>query len=208
MKLHKQPERGSVGAYLSGLGGKILAGRKAREDTERNRTRLEAAALTSRELRLQRIADEEIKKLAASLVYEADGYILAARESDGAYYDPLVLDALDAARAAVNAWKKNENDAAAGKYLRVGGIPGGIVVPEEGAPGEYISGKNILREAGAGHIASNDDMRQRTIGILRESLRLFVVQNTIRTAGDPDAALAALAVQYPEAAGPSPAKTF
>jgi len=180
MKPHKQPEQSSVGAYLSALGGKILVGKKDRQDTERNRKRLEEAALASRELGVQRIADEEIKKLTADLAYEVDGYIAAARESEDAFYEPLVLDALDAARAALNTWKKNENDAAAGKYIGAGGTGGGIVIP------------------GTGQIAADGEMHERTLGVLRESLRLFIIKNTIRTAGDPESALAALAVQYPE----------
>jgi hypothetical protein len=173
--------------YFLALGGKILAGKKAREDMERNRKRLKEAALVSRELRLQRIADEEIKKIVIHLVYEADGYIAAAQENEGALYEPLVLDALDTARAAVNAWKKSENEAAAGKYLRVSGPP---------SPDRFVvsAGFVIPAEAGAGQAVGNET-REKTLEILRESLRLFMFHNSIRAAGDPDAALAALAGQ-------------
>ena len=170
MKLTEQ-----AGGFFSELGGKLLAGKKAREDAGKNRKRLDEAASACRELGAQRIANEGIKKIVARLAYEAGGYITAARETEDAYYDPLVLDALDSARAAVNAWKKNENEAAAGKYLNVSGIPGGIVIP------------------GAGQSPGNTETPERTFEILRETLRLFVTQNSVRSAGDPDAALAALA---------------
>ena len=172
MKLTEQ-----AGLSFSSLGGKLLARKKALEDAGRNRKRLDEAATASRELGLQRIANDEIKKILARLAYEADGYIAAARESEGAYYDPLVLDALETTRAAVNAWKKNENEAAAGKYLGVSGTPGGIVIPADTA----------------GQNSGSNETLERTLGILRETLRLFVIQNSVRTAGDPDTALAALA---------------
>ena len=97
-------------SFFSVLGGKILAGKKARIDLEKNRRRLEEAAVSSGELGARRISDGEIKKLAARLAYEADMYIAAARESEDLYYDALVLDALENARAAINAWKKDENE--------------------------------------------------------------------------------------------------
>ena len=181
-------QREETGSFLSALGGKLLAGRKVREDAERNRKRLEEASLASRELASQRITDSEIKKLTARLAYEADSYIAAARESDGAYYDALVLDALDSAVAAVNTWKKNENQAAALKYMSVDGGRGGIVVPVETARGDAASG-----EAGTGQNPDSGGSREKTLGILRESLRSFIIQNSIRTAGDPEAALADLA---------------
>ena len=176
--------------YLLMKLGKILAGKKSRDDAERNRRRLEEAALVSRELGVQRIADEEIKKLVFGLVYEAGAYITAARESEGAFYDPLVIDALETARAAVNVWKKNENEAAELKYLRVDGKPGGIVIPRESIPEEFVPGEE-------GSVQSRGEIRGRTLGILRESLRLFLVQNSIRAAGDPEAALVALAAIDP-----------
>ena len=166
-----------AGGYFSNLGGKILAGKKAREDAGRNRKRLDEAASASRELKLQRIANNEIKKILARLAYEADGYIAAARESEGAVYDAIALDALDSAMAAVNAWKKNENETAAGKYLNVGGTLGGVVIPG----------------GSAGQSTGSTEIYDRTIGILQEALRIFVIQNSVRTTGDPDAALAALA---------------
>ena len=132
----------------------------------------------------------------AGIVFEADRYIAVARESEGTFYEPLVLDALDNVRAAVNVWKKNENEAAAGKYLRIDGTTENqerrspelhsVVVPTEFIPPEQCSEG---REAGSG----NGEMRERTLGIIRESLRVFIVKNGIYTAGDPDAALAALA---------------
>ena len=185
--------REHAGAYLSALGGKFLAEKRAREDAGRNRRRLEDAALVSRELGAQRIADEEIKKMAVHLVYEADRYIAAALKSEAAFYEPLVLDALDNARAAVNAWKKNENEAAAGKYLSMDGKREGIVIPREYLPREYLPRECLPREDGSGYSAGNGEIRESTLGVLRESLRVFTVQNSIRTAGDPDAALAALA---------------
>ena len=194
MKIREQ-----TGVFLSTIGGNILAGKKARKDTERNRRRLEEASLVSRELKAQRISDTEIKKLTASLVYEADAYIAAARESEGAFYEPLILDALDSARAAVNSWKKNENDAAALKYVHVNGYPasggrtfsGDIVIP-----GDSGSGVTGVETAAAEDCRADErraEDRARTLGILLESLRLFLVQNSIRAGGDPDAALAALA---------------
>ena len=172
--------------YFSALGGKILAEKKARQDAERNRRRLDEAALVSRELGTQRIADGEIKKLVARLVYEADGYIVAARESEGAFYEPLVLDALDTARAAVNAWKKNENEVAVGKYLSLKGMRGGtegsegIVIPKDDNPNE------------PGQPAGSEVTREKTMEVLWESLRLFTIQNSIRSAGDIDAAIVGL----------------
>ena len=168
---------GRTGDFFSALGGKILAGKKAKEDADRNRRRLEEAILVSRELGAQRIGEDEIKNTVTRLVFEADFYIAAALKSEDAYYEPLVLDALDTARAAVNAWKKNENEAAAGKYLGVSGMPGGIVIP----------GKEDNDKTG------NGQSREKTLGVLRESLRLFINKNSIHSAGDPDAALADLA---------------
>ena len=168
---------GRPGELLSSFGGKILAGRKAKEDAGRNRRRLEEAILASRGLGAQRIGEDEIKKTVARLVFEADLYIAAAQKSEGACYEPLVLDALDTARAAVNAWKKNENEAAAGKFLGVNGMPGGIVIP----------GKEN------GDKAAGGESREKTLGVLRESLRILIDRNSIQRAGDPDAALAELA---------------
>ena len=167
-----------TGAYLSALGGKFLAGKKAREDAEKNRRRLREAMLVSREFGAQRITDGEIKKLISRLTYEADSYIAAALETQDAFYEPLVLDALETARAALNTWKKNENDAAALKHLGMDGTREGIVIP---------------REQDAGQSVVNAETRERTLGILKEGLRVFVIQNSIRTSGDPEAALAALA---------------
>ena len=164
------------GSYLSSLGGRILAGKKAREDADKNRRRLKAAALVSREFGAQRIMDEDIKKLLVRLVYEADSYISSALETPDAFYEPVVLDALDNARSALNAWKKSENDAAALKFIGAGGNTGGIVIP-----------------GGKAQEDGDAETRLRTLGILRESIRVFAVQNGIRISGDPDAALAALA---------------
>jgi len=163
-------------ANFSGLIGKVLAGKKSQGDEKKNKKRLDDAASASRGLGAQRIADNEIKKLTSRLCYEADGYITAAKGSEGAVYDPLVLDALDNSLAAINVWKKNENEAAAGKYLGVNGIAGGIIIP---AQDESVSGEN-------------SEMREKTLGILRESLSVFIIQNSIRTASDPQAALIAL----------------
>jgi len=148
--------------------------KKARVDEERNRKRLDEAANTSRFLGAQRVADAEIKKMIAGLVYEADRYIAAARKNDGFFYEPLVLDALDNVLAVVNVWKKSENEAAAGKYLRMEGTAGSVVIPIE--KGE----------------AGNEEMRERTMRIIRESLRVFILKNGIHDAGDPDAAMTAL----------------
>jgi len=180
----KLTEQASV--YFSALGGKFFAGKKARRDEERNRKRLDEAAFYSRELGAQRIADAEIKKMIVSLVFEADRYIAAARESEGYFYEPLVLDAFDNALAAVSVWKKNENEAAAGKYFGVKGKAESqelrsVVIPAGQSSEERESGP------------ANGEMRERTLGIIRESLRVFVTKNGIRAAGDPDAALAALA---------------
>ena len=191
MTPRNEREPASPGAYFSALGGKLLAGRKEREDAERNQRRLEEAALASRELRFQRIADGEIKGLVARLVYEADVYIAAAREGEGAYYDPLVLEALDNARAAVNAWKKDENEAAAGKFLGID------ATPDSSEPGRQAFRAGIVIPGGGGQ-ADGGESRGRILGIVRESLRLFMVQNSIRNAGDADAALTDLAGQEPE----------
>ena len=168
--------------FLSAFLGNILARKKARKDAERNRKCLEEAAQASRDLKAQRIADEDIRKLTARLVYEAEGYIQAALESEGALYEPQALDALDTARAALNAWKKSENEAAAEKYL-VGRA--NIVIPRESSPSV----------ASMEQIASRLGIRERTLNILQESLRAFIIQNSIRLAGDPDAALAELSRQ-------------
>ena len=172
MKLTEQ-----AGFSFSNLGGSFLARQKAKKDADKNRKRLGEAAAVSRELGLQRIANDAIKKILARLAYEADAYIAAAQKSEDADYDPLALDALDTARAAISAWKKNENEAAAGKYLGINGISGGIVIPADAA-GQNSAGNETL---------------ERTLGILYETLRLFVIQNSVRNAGDIDAALAALA---------------
>jgi hypothetical protein len=190
MKIQK-PEHG--GGFFSSL-GRIAAGKKEKEDEGRNRKRLDEAALVSRELGSQRITDGEIKKLIVSLVFEADRYIAAARESEGAYYDPLALDALDSARAAVNAWKKNENEAAAGKHFGIDPVSGskiasaGIVVPQEGGPLGAPEGKGAGSEE-----TRNAQIRAQTLGVLKESLRIFAEQNAIRAAGDMDAAVTDLA---------------
>ena len=168
---------GRTGELFSSFGGKILAGKKAKEEADRNRRRLEEAILASRELGAQRIGEDEIKKTVARLVFEANFYIATALKSEDSFYEPLVLDALDVARAAVNAWKKNENEAAAGKYLEVSGMPGGIVIP----------GKEDKDKTG------NGQSREKILGVLRESLCLFIEKNSIHRAGDPDAALADLA---------------
>ena len=154
--------------------GKILAGKKSREDEKQNRKRLDEAASASKELSAQRIADTEIKKMAASLCYEADTYIAAARKSDGAVYEPLMLQSLENALAAVNVWKKSENDAAAGKYFSINGSAGSIVVP-----GKTESGQS----------AGSNEAREKTLRILGEALREFKFHNDVRTAGDPEAAI-------------------
>ena len=169
------------------MGGKILAGNKAHRNAEKNRARLKDAMLVSREFGAQRIEDGEIKNLISRLAYEADKYITAAMETQDAFYEPLVLDALDTARAALNVWKKNENETAAQEYLKIDGALEGIVIPREFIP----------YESGTGQSSGKEDERERILGILRESLRVFVIQNSIRTASDPEAALAALAGSDP-----------
>ena len=176
-----QERSGLVSAIL----GNMLAKNKARKDADRNRKRLEQAALASRDLKAQRIADNEIKKLTARLIYEADRYIQAALESDGVLYDPQVLDMLDTARAMVNTWKQRENEAAVNKYLVV--TPKDhLVIPRESSPGDPSAEQK----------ASNTEAWEQTLSVLRESLRVFIIQNSIRQAGDPDAALAELAEYF------------
>jgi len=148
---------------------------------KRNRKRLDEAALASRFLGAQRIADTEIKKMIANLVFEADRYIAAAGESEGFFYEPLVLDALDNALAAINVWKKSENEAAAGKFLRINESAGSVII----LPGQSSEEKEST--------PGNVEIRQRTMGIIRESLRVFMNKNSIRAAGDPEAAMASLA---------------
>ena len=172
------------GSFLSSLAGKIFASKKAGEDQKRNLTRLEEAALVSRELGAQRITDEEIKKITVRLVYEADRYISFARKSEGAFYEPLVLYALDTARSAINDWKKNENAAAAGKYLNVQGRAEGIVIP--------AASVEQMEDGGREPSTGNREIRERTLGILEESLQTFIMQNSIHSAGDLDAATSAL----------------
>ena len=148
---------------------------------KRNRKRLAEAALACRFLGAQRIADTEIKKMITNLVFEADRYIAAAGESEDFFYEPLVLDALDNTLAAINVWKKSENEAAAGKYLKLNGMAGSVIIPTEQG-----SEKN---ESGTG----NGETRERTLGIIRESLRVFMNKNSIHASGDPEAAMTALA---------------
>ena len=180
--------RGNVGASISALGGRILAGRKARDDTNRNRRRLGDAAVASRELRAQRIADSEIRKTAAALACEADQYIAAAMESEGAFYEPLSLDALNSAAAAISSWKKAENEAAALRQLSVDGT---IRLPRRAFSADIVVPGSDSRND-PGPEARNGEARERTLGILREAINLFHIQNSIRVAGDPDAALASL----------------
>jgi ferritin-like protein len=140
--------------------GKILAGSKARENEEKNRKRLDEAALNSRKLAAMRINDSEIKQIIIRLTYEADIYISASRESEGCYYAPLVLDSLDNACAALNVFLKADNDAAVEKYFSVS---------EETK-------------------TENKTTRERLSRILNEALRLFMEQNNIRSAGNTDSA--------------------
>ena len=170
--------------FVSAILGNMLAKNKARKDTDRNRNRLEQAALASRDLKTQRIADIEIKKLIARLAYEAEGYIQAALASDGAFYEPQALDALDSAKAAINTWKMRENESAVNKYLVV--TANDLVIPKETSTGYPNTEPKAL----------NAEAREQTLRIVRESLRIFVIQNSIRQAGDPDAALAELAEYY------------
>ena len=171
----------NAGAYFSALGGKFLAGKKARDNAERNRKRLKEAILVSREFGAQRITDAEIKNFVSRLVYETDRYISAAMETEDAFYEPLVLDALDTARAALGAWKKEENDAASLKHIGIACTREGIVVPGD------------LKVSDGTESAVRADVRERTLAILKESLNVFLIQNSIHSSGDPDAALAVLA---------------
>ena len=162
--------------------GNILAGRKDRKDTERNLKRLEEAVLASRKLAAVRISDEEIKNLLARLVYEADSYITAAKESEGAVYDPLVLDGLETAGAAINAWKKSGNEIAATTYMSIDGKGNGILIPKK----DDTAGQD------SGEARDSELSRERVLKILRRNLQEFVLKNNVRTAGDNDAALTAL----------------
>jgi hypothetical protein len=141
--------------------GKILAGNKARENEEKNRKRLEYAALNSRKLAALRINDSGIKQIITRLTYEAGLYITASGESEGSFYEPLVLDSLDSACAALNTFLKTDNNAAVEKYFSVPGT--GNIVSQE---------------------IKTD--REKLVRILNESLRLFMEQNSIRSAGDTD----------------------
>jgi hypothetical protein len=139
---------------------------KARRDVQKNRKRLEEAAALSCRLGALRIADGEIKKLIIRLCYEADAYIAKSRETAEAFYEPLVLDALDTAGAAVNVFLKTGNEAAVEKYFSAGFADGG------------------------------DPMnRERILEILRDSVRALRDQNGVLAAGDPEAAVAALAAE-------------
>jgi hypothetical protein len=151
--------------------GKILAVSKTRDDEEKNKKRLELAALNSRKLAAMRISDSEIKQIITRLTYEADLYISASREGEGFYYEPLVLDGLDNACAALNTFLKADNSAAVERYFSVSDV--GAIVPPE------IKTENKIE-------------REKLIRILNESLRLFMEQNGICSAGDTDAAITEL----------------
>jgi hypothetical protein len=151
--------------------GRILAGNKAKENEAKNRKRLEEAALNSRKLAAMRINDSDIKQIMARLIYEADLYITVSRESEGFYYEPLVLDSLDNTCAALNAFLKADNSAAVEKYFFV-----------------VDTGKTVSEEIKA----ENNMAREKLTRILNEALRLFMEQNCIRSAGDTDSAIAEL----------------
>jgi hypothetical protein len=139
--------------------GKILAGKKERENAERNRKRLEGALETLKRLKFLRIADEEIRKRVVRLCYEADLYIAGALESAGAFYDPPLVDSLERSFGALNAFLKDENGAAAER----------LFYGEDGEDGE-----------GSGAF------RNRTLALLDESAGAFRERNGINGSGDLD----------------------
>jgi hypothetical protein len=136
--------------------GKILAGKKERENAARNRKRLEGARETLARLKFLRVADEEIRKRIVRLCYEAGVYIAGALESPGAFYDPPLVDSLERSLGAVNAFLKEENNEAAGRLFY----------------GEDGEGSGTFREC--------------TIALLEESAGAFRERNEINGSGDLD----------------------
>jgi hypothetical protein len=174
----------SIFSRPSQLGGKLLARNKARLDAEKNRRRLDEASLVSRKLGALRIPDRELKPLAARLVYEADAYLAAAKESPGALYDPPALDALEEALGALNFFLKESNHAAAEKYLPLGGI----LVPQE-APASEAAIEDAAGDASTrGASVQRPGPKEDALLLLQESLRRFTELNGLRRAGDYDAA--------------------
>ncbi|MDR2048345.1 MAG: hypothetical protein LBP69_02720 [Treponema sp.] len=140
--------------------GKILAGKKERENAERNRKRLEGARETVKCLKFLRIADGDVKNRIVRLCYEADAYIARALKSSGAFYDPPLVDSLERSLAALNAFLKEENDDAAGRIFY-------------GEDGEAESP------------ADSGTFRDRVVALLDRSVGAFREKNGINGSGDP-----------------------
>ncbi|MDR2768426.1 MAG: hypothetical protein LBB82_08900 [Treponema sp.] len=137
--------------------GKILAGKKEKENAERNRKRLEGALETVKRLKFLRVADADIKNRVVRLCYEAGGYIARVMESPGAFYDPPLVDSLEKSLASVNAFFKEENDDAAERIFY---------------------GEDAPEGSGA--------FRDRVIALLEESAGAFREKNEINSSGDLD----------------------
>jgi hypothetical protein len=155
--------------------GAFLAARKRRLEAEKNRKRLEGAALVSRKLGALRVADLELRRLTARLVYEADLYINSCGKIPEAWYEPSLLDALDRALAGLNVFLRRGNEAAAEKHF-----------PLDGAD-----------EAGGG----NPDGLALTRALLRDLALMFIRRREVSGAGDMDAVIAAPRDDFPGTAG-------
>ncbi|MDR2142899.1 MAG: hypothetical protein LBP29_00840 [Treponema sp.] len=136
--------------------GKIFAGKKERENAERNRKRLEGALETLRRLKFLRVADEDIKNRIVRLCYEAGAYIAFALKSPDAFYDPPLVDSLEKSLASVNVFFKEENDDAADRIFYGGAAKDSIT------------------------------LRDRVIALLEESAGAFREKNEINSSGDLD----------------------
>jgi len=149
------------------------AGRE-KQDEEKNRARLEAAASLSKKIGALRIADEDVRKRIPALAYEADRYIAACRRSEGACYDPLTLEGLRSALAALNVFQKAANDEKAETLF---------AAPLKGGP------ELQNRTGGAAAQAAAPGLKEKTLKILDDAVFLFKNQNEAFRAGDADAAV-------------------
>jgi hypothetical protein len=154
------------------LWGFFLSGKKARRDEAKNRKRLDEAALVSRRLAFLRVSDGDIKKCVARLCYEADAYIASSREDPQAIYDPLALDALDTAAAAVNTFLRADNEAAVEKHFPAG-----------------IDANSAANSAAEREEAEKSEVREKVLEVLQDGITILQERNTAEPAGDLDAAI-------------------
>jgi hypothetical protein len=141
-------------------GAAAVVGEKERRQVLRNRARLEEAALLSRKLGKIRLADAGIKKLLVRLCYEADRYIFRAKANSNAVYDPLILDSLVTACSVLDAFLNSGNEAAVEKYFSV-------------------EANETAENSGVAY-----SLRDKTIHILENSLRLFIKENNVNSTAD------------------------